>query len=84
MFVGSTSWLLNTACSLDGCRVTIFDCTREDVVWDSNNYDGFDIAQEVSFQGFGEYDVCSYDLWLDKDNKIHLEINIEMEEDEDI
>lgn len=80
MFVGSVYWLLNTACSLDGCRVTIFDCVRGDVVWDSNNYDGFDIAQEVSFQGLGDYDVCGYDLWVDGDDKIHLEINIEMDE----
>lgn len=82
MFVGSVSWLLNMACSLNECIVTIFDCTREDVVWDSNNYDGFDIAQEVDYQGFGDYDVCSYDLWVGRDNKIRLEINIEMEEEE--
>lgn len=82
MFVGSVYWLLNAACSLDGCRVTIFDCTSEDVVWDSNNYDGFNIAEEVDDQRLGDYDVCSYDLWVDGDNKIHLEINIKMDEDE--
>lgn len=80
MFVGSVYWFLNSAASLCDCRVTIFDCVSEDVVWDSNGYDRNDIAQEVDFRGFGDYDICSYDLWLDSDNMIHLEINIEMED----
>lgn len=79
MFVGSVYWLLNMCTELADIRVTIFDCTSEDVVWDSKNYDGLDITQEVTFQGFGEYEVCSYDLFTDKNNKICLEINIEME-----
>ena len=82
MFVGSVSWFLWKASSLDECRVTIFDCASEEIVWDSNNYDGFDISQEVDYQGFGNYDLCGYDLWVDGDNKIHLEINIEMDEED--
>lgn len=84
MFVGSVSWFLNMATGLYDCRVSIFDCTKEMVVWDSNDYDGYDIAQEVDFQGFGEYDICSYDIWVGQDdNKVHIEINIDMEEEDE-
>lgn len=83
MFVGSVGWLLSLLNTIDECRVTIFDCTREDVIWDSNECNDSDIAQEVSFQGLDEYDVCSCDLWVDGSGKVHLEINIEMDEEEE-
>ena len=83
MFVGSVDWLLNMCADLDSIRVTIFDCTSEDTVWDSKNYDEFYIANEVSFQGLGNYDVLSYDLWVDEDNRVHLEINIAMDEEDE-
>lgn len=79
MFVGSVYWFLNTATSLEGCKITIFDCAEEEVVWDSSNYDGYDIAQEVDYQGFGDYDICSYDIWVDGDGMAHIEINIDTE-----
>ena len=83
MFVGSVYWFLSMATSLDGCRVSIFDCTSGNVVWDSDNYDGYDIAAEVDYQGFGDYDIFSYDMFLGDNNKVCLEINIAMEgEDE--
>ena len=83
MFVGSVDWLLNMCTELVNIRVTIFDCTSEDIVWDSKNYDEFYIANEVSFQGLGDYDVLSYDLWVDEDNRVHLDINIAMDEEEE-
>ena len=81
MYVGSVYWFLSMATDLYGCRVTIFDCESEDVVWDSNNYDGYNIAEEVDYAGFGDYDLDSYDIWVE-DGKAHIEINISIEEDE--
>ncbi len=81
MYVGSVYWLLSNATDLSGCRVTIFDCESEEVVFDSENYDVYDIANEVDYQGFGEYDLGSYDIWVGGDGKAHLEINISIEED---
>lgn len=83
MFVGSVYWFLSMATDLSGCRVTIFDCESEAVVWDSNDYDCYDIAVEVDSCGFGDYEIDGYDIWTgEKDNKVHLEINISIEEDE--
>ena len=81
MFVGSVYWFLSMATDLSDHRVTIWDCESETVVFDSNNYDSWDIAREVDDAGFGDYDIESYDLWFDED-KVHLEINISIEEDE--
>lgn len=81
MYVGSVYWFLSMATDLSGCRVTIFDCESEEVVFDSDNCDSYDIAVEVDFAGFGEYDIQSYDLYEDH-GRIHLEINISIEEDE--
>lgn len=81
MFVGSVYWFLSMATDLSECRVTIFDCESETVVWDSNNHDDGDVAIEVDFAGFGDYEIGSYDVWTE-DGKTHLEINISIEEDE--
>ena len=82
MFVGSVDWLLSMANDLSGCRVTIFDCESETVVFDSDNYDEYDIASEVYDSGFGGYEIESYDIWVG-DGKVHLEINISIEEDDE-
>ena len=83
MFVGSVYWFLSMATDLSGCRVTIWDCESETVVWDSANSEGYDIAIEVDDAGFGDYEIESYDIWIgEKDNRVHLEINISIEEDE--
>ena len=79
MYVGSVYWFLNMATSLNDCRVSIFDRTTEEVVWDSINYDGFDIVSEVDYQGFGDYDICSYDVWTEANHKVRIEINIDTE-----
>lgn len=78
MFVGSVYWFLSQATDLYDCRITIFDCNSEGVVWDSDNYDDYDIASEVECRGFGDYDVESYDIWVE-DGKAHIEINISIE-----
>jgi hypothetical protein len=81
MFVGSVSWFLSMATDLSGCRVTIWDCESEEVVFDSNNCDGYDIAVEVDSTGLGDYEIGSYDIWVNGEGKVHLEINISIEED---
>lgn len=82
MFVGSVYWFLSMATDLSGCRVTIFDCESEDVVWDSENCDHYDLSIEVDDAGYGDYEIESYDIWVDTYGKAHLEINISIEEDE--
>jgi hypothetical protein len=82
MFVGSVYWFLSMATDLSGCRVTIYDFQSENVVWDSEKCDGYDIAVEVDDAGYGDYEIESYDLWVDTYGKAHLEINISIEEDE--
>lgn len=82
MFVGSVYWFLSMATDLSGCKVTIWDCESETVVFDSEECDCYDIAVEVDDAGFGDYDIGSYDIWADVYGKVHLEINISIEEDE--
>ena len=82
MFVGSVYWFLSMATDLSNCRVTIWDCESEEVVFDSEKCDCYDIALEVDEAGFGDYEIDSYDIWAD-DGKVHLEINISIEEDDE-
>ena len=83
MYVGSVYWFLSMATNFCDCRVTIFDCESEDVVWDSNDIDDEDlIAFEVDAAGFGDYEIESYDIFVDN-GKVHLEINISVEEDDE-
>lgn len=82
MFVGSVYWLVNLECNdLCNCHVTIFDCNSETVVWDSKDHDDYNVAQEVSYSDFADYEVLSFDLYLDKNNKICLELNIEIDDE---
>ena len=81
MYVGSVYWFLSMATDLCDCRVTIWDCESEKVVWDSKNSDEWNVAQEVDDAGFGDYEIDSYDIWIE-DGKTCLEINISIEEDD--
>lgn len=81
MYVGSVYWFLSMASDLSNCRVTIWDCESETVVFDSKDNDSWDIAREVDNAGFGDYEIDSYDIWTES-GKTCLEINISIEEDD--
>ena len=64
---------------------TLFDCNTEDVV--SMDTDEFENATEFSrddllFSKYADYEVGSVDMWASK-GVIHVEFNIEVEEEED-
>ena len=75
--------LLTLACDLSECKVSIWDLASEKTVWESDDDTGFDIASEVDWAGFGRYEVASYEIYLNKNNKLCFEINIEIEEEEE-
>lgn len=83
MFVGSVYWFLNLATDLSACRVTIYDLRTETTVWNSNNCDAIDLAFEVDYQGFGDYEIASFDVYTDLEGTPCIEINIETEEDDE-
>lgn len=72
--------LCNDASSI---RLRIFDCNRENIVFDSDNLDKYDDAvSEIIFSDFADYEVGSYDLYL-HNGVINLEMNIDYEPEED-
>lgn len=80
MFVGSVYWFTGLECNeLYGCRVKIFDCNSGTIIWDSNDHHNLSIAQEVQYSDFSDYEVLSFDLYLDAEKRICLELNIEVE-----
>lgn len=75
--------LLEAATDLYGIRLRVFDFNTEDIIFDSYKLDeDDDPVTEIIFSDIGEYDVCSYDLYL-HDGVINLEINIDYEPEED-
>ena len=74
---------LDCANDLSGVIVTIYDCDSEEVVYNSENSE--DIVSDVEYNGHGDYDVESYDLFKDREGRLCLELNISMgdELDED-
>ena len=77
----SVDYFLTLATDLSGVVVRIFDCTSEDIVYDGKDSDDplFDIDYDIR-----SYEVDSYDLYIDRNGKLTLELNITMdEEDED-
>lgn len=76
---------LNLATDLSGAVVSIFDCTTEKTVFDSSKkedgYNGcFDVGDAEEFL---DYEVDSYDLFTDVNNRPHLELNITMDDPND-
>lgn len=65
---------------------TLFDCNSEDVVFMAT--DESDNTCELSrddllFSEYADYEICSIDMWFEKDkDRIHIELNIEIEEEE--
>lgn len=81
--VGSVYWFLSMATDLSGCRVQIFDLNKGVVVWDSMEHPDDDIVMEVDFSGFSDYEIESYDLYMDKSGMPCLDLNIDVEEEDE-
>lgn len=63
------------------CTVfTVFDCNTEECV----NIDGKTLfeATELQYSEYANYEICSMDMWIDDEKRIHIEFNIEVEEDD--
>lgn len=75
--------LLELCNDASNVRIRIFDCNREDIIFDSDKLDDYDDAvSEIIFSSMSDYEVGSYDLYL-YDGVINLEININYEEEDD-
>lgn len=63
---------------------TLFDYNKEDVVFmatdDAENTCEFN-HDDLMYSDYADYEIGSMDMWIDK-NKIHIEFNIEVEEDD--
>lgn len=71
---------LYLATDLSGVIVRVWDCKSERVVFDGkdSNHPLFDMDDELQ-----HYEVESYDLFIDRNGDLCLELNIDLEEDED-
>jgi hypothetical protein len=62
---------------------TLFDCNKEDLV--SVETDDGETTQleatELLYSEYADYEIGGTDMWID-DGKIHIEFNIEIDEDE--
>lgn len=64
-------------------HIIIFDCESEKNIFDSEKLPDYeDPVSEIIFSNMADYEVESYDLYLD-DEGINLEINIDYDSDED-
>lgn len=73
---------LNLATDLSGAVVTVFDIGSGNVVYDSTKSDAgeFDL---FDLGDFGGYEVASYDLFIDRNGRPCLEVNIEVEDEDE-
>ena len=63
---------------------TLFDCDKQDVVFmatdESENACEFS-RDDLLWSDYADYEICSFDISI-KGNRIHIEFNIEVEENE--
>lgn len=76
---------LETLNENDNIMFTLFDCNSEDVVFmatdEAENTCEFG-RDDLLYLDYADYEICSMDMWVEKDGRIHIEFNIEIEEDE--
>lgn len=70
---------LNLANDLSWVAVSVFDCDSTNVVFNAQR--GDDVVFDIMEKGLDGYEVESFDLSLDKNNKLCLELNISMGDD---
>ena len=64
---------------------TLFDCNSEELV--SVDTDEAGVVTELSrsdlwYSKYTDCEICSMDMWVEKDGRIHIEFNIEIDEDD--
>ena len=64
---------------------TLFDCNAEELV--SVDADEAGIVIELSrsdlwYSNYADCEICSMDMWVEEDGRIHIEFNVEIEADE--
>ena len=76
---------LSTFSDLDAVVVSIFDCSSEEVVWNSSRNGNEDMGffTALSVSDFASYEVQGVDLFKNSDGLIQMEINIDMGDEED-
>lgn len=70
---------LNLANDLSGVSVSVFDCNSTNVVFNAQR--GDDVVLDIEEKGLDGYEVESFDIFLDKNNMMCLELNISMDDD---
>ena len=76
---------LNTFTDLSAVVLSIFDCSSEEVVWNSvkDMDDELDAVAALQCSDFASYEVQGVDLFKNSDGLIQMEINIDMDDEED-
>ena len=76
---------LNTFSDLSAVVLSIFDCSSEEVVWNSikDMDDELDAVYALQCSDFASYEVQGVDLFKNRDGLIQLEINIDMGDEND-
>ena len=63
---------------------TLFDCNSEELVFmateDAENTCEFN-RDDLMYSEYSDYEIGSMDMWVGEDGLIHIEFNIEVEED---
>ena len=76
---------LETLNDNDNAVYTLFDCNSEDLVFmatdEAENTCEFE-RDDLLYSDYSDYEIGSMDMWVRDDGKIHIEFNIEVEEDE--
>lgn len=64
--------------------VTLFDCNKEELVcMETDDGEVQDIrADDLLELDYSDYEIGSTDIWIEPDGKIHIEFNIEIEEED--
>ena len=65
---------------------TLFDCNSEDLMSVDTDEAGITTTlsrSDLWYSKYSDYEICSMDMWVEDDGRIHIEFNIEVDEEEE-
>ena len=63
---------------------TVFDCTKEDLISMDDHEEVYAMsAGDLLDLIYSDYEIGGTDIWIENDGRIHIEFNIEIEEEDD-
>ena len=74
---------VNSITDTDNIVFTVFNCTKEELVSMDDDEEIYEMsAGDLLDLIYSDYEIGGTDIWIESDSRIHIEFNIEIDEED--